>query len=99
MLFSGYLKLSANSRFCPIIKISKSFSPMFFVYRSDVQIPIYGIVQSYLGLNKSGVRASELHIYMFRGYGQGFNSIKSLFLELKGRTISWLQSLPFFKSE
>jgi hypothetical protein len=99
MLFRGYLKLSANSRFYPIIKITKNFSPMFFVYRTDDHIPVHGGVQSLLGLNKTSVLGRELHIYMFKGYGQGLNSIKSLFLELTGRAISWLQSLPFFKSE
>jgi len=100
MLFRGYLQLSANSKFYPIITITKNFPPMFFVYRTDDHVPLDGrSVQSYLDLNKSSVLARELHIYMFRGYGHGLNSLKSLFLELTGRASAWLQSLPFFKSE
>ena len=96
MLFRGYLQLSANSRFYPIIKITKNFPPMFFVYRTDDHLLVYGSTQSYLDLNKTSVLARELHIYMFRGYGQGLNSLKSLFLELTGRASSWLQPLASF---
>ena len=97
MLFRGYLQLSANSKFYPIITITKNFPPMFFVYRTDDHVPLDGrSVQSYLDLNKSSVLARELHIYMFKWDGLSLNPSKSLFLELTGRASSWLQPLASF---
>ena len=99
MLFRGYLKLSANSRFYPIIKITKNFPPMFFCLPHRCPHTSRLRCTKLPESQKTGVLARELHIYMFRGYGQGLNSLKSLFLELTGRASSCLQSLPFFKSE
>lgn len=72
---------------------------MFFAYHKDDQIPIEGRVLSYLVLKKNGVLDCELHTYFFRGYDQGLNPSKSLFLQWPDRVSVWLQPLPFFKSE